>query len=308
MNNRFWCVTVVFNPVGYHSRIDNYKTFKDRLEKQKINLLTVELAFNNQEYTLSADSNTLRLHSHSILWQKERLINYAITQLPKECDRVAWLDCDLLFPFGWDDMLMQKLDKVNFVQLFEKIIHLNPGEKDYGGYRQNSYVGIVWQSKRYAADWIPMRLAKKIGHAEPGFGWGCHRKLLEKGLYDRLIIGGGDNFTCDCLLGSDAIHHYASKLNDHQKTDTAAWRADFTRSGMSTDYLPIDIYHLWHGTIKNRQYETRDLIFKEHNFNPKEDIKVVNNVWEWATDKPKLHTAVFDYFKSRSEDGDKGSL
>ena len=304
MDNRFWCVTVLFNPVSYHSRTDNYKIFRDRLEKQKINLLTVELAFNDQEYILPNDSNTLRLRSHSVLWQKERLINYAMSQLPKECDRVAWLDCDLLFPYGWDDLLMQKLDKAHFVQLFEKIIHLKPNEKDYGGYRQDSFIGIVGQAKRYAAEWVPLRLQRKIGHAEPGFGWACQRACLAQGLYDSLIIGGGDNFTCDCLLGSDNLHHYVNKLTDEQKLDMSEWRTNFTRAGVPTvDYLPIDIYHLWHGSIKDRQYTTRDLIFKEHHFNPKEDIKVVDHVWEWATDKPALHTAILDYFKSRNEDG-----
>src|SRR5882672_7731044 len=122
MNNEFWCVTVLFNPVDYHSRINNYLLFQERLDKQNINLLTVELTFGEQEYTLPLADRTLRLRSNSVLWQKERLINYAISKLPPECKYFAWLDCDLLLPCGWDDMLLQKLTKVDFVQLFEKVI------------------------------------------------------------------------------------------------------------------------------------------------------------------------------------------
>src|ERR1700722_14421485 len=88
MDNRFWCVTTWFNPVGYRARIDNYKIFRERIEKQQVNLLTVELAFPGQDISLSLDSRTLRLRGSSILWQKERLLNYAVSQLPAECDRV----------------------------------------------------------------------------------------------------------------------------------------------------------------------------------------------------------------------------
>ena len=301
---QFWCITVIFNPAEYQSRLDNYFIFRDRLTSQNVNLLTIEMTFGNQNFSIPKDSNVIRLNSNSVMWQKERMINYALSQLPDSCDKVAWLDADLLLPDGWQDLVIQKLDKVDFLQLYEKVIHLKPGEKNFGGQKENTKYGIVWQSKTYGENWIPYRTSKLLSHAEPGFAWASKRRAIKSGLYDKLICGGGDNWLADCLLGSYQLHHYLSKLTQTMKSDMDQWKQTFnSNTDKSTDYLPIDVYHLWHGSVKDRGYFTRDLIFKEYNFNPKEDIKITNNVLEWASDKPQLHEAVINYFKNRKEDG-----
>lgn len=297
MNKKFWCISVIFNPAGYRSRVDNYHRFRDRLEQQKTNLLTIELTFNDHTHTIP---DAVKLHSNSVMWQKERLINHALTLLPPECEYVAWLDADLLLPDGWADMATDRLQSVDFVQLFERIIHLPPGEKSYGR-TGDTKSGIIWQKKTYGDDWLRLRAAKKIYHAEPGFGWAARRQAV--GLYDRLICGSGDNFLADCLLGSSGLHHYVTKFTDHMRADMADWEKEFgTRTDKSYDYLPIDVCHLWHGASKNRGYMTRDLIFRQHDFDPRTDITISNNVWEWATAKPQFHQAIINYFESRKED------
>jgi hypothetical protein len=238
------------------------------------------------------------------MWQKERMINYALSQLPDSCDRVAWLDADLLLPNGWQNQLLDKLEQVDFVQMYEKVIHLKQGERKFGGQSEDVKYGIVWQNKTYGENWIPYRTSKLLSHTEPGFAWAAKRNAIKTGLYDKLICGGGDNWLADCLLGSYNLHHYLSKLTDDMKSDMDQWKQKFNLcTDKSNDYLPVEIYHLWHGSVKNRGYFTRDLIFKEFKFNPKEDIKITDNVLEWASDKPQLHEAVINYFKSRNEDG-----
>jgi hypothetical protein len=37
-------------------------------------------------------------------------------------------------------------------------------------------------------------------------------------------------------------------------------------------------------------------------YDPKTDIKLVNNVYEWATDKTGMHQEILKYFHSRMED------
>jgi hypothetical protein len=303
--DKLWCVTALFNPAGYRSRLDNYHVFRDRLDKQNINLLTVELAFHDQEHSLPKSDTVLHLRSNSVMWQKERLLNYAINQTPDDCTKVAWLDSDLLLPDGWDEMVESKLEKSDFVQLFEKITNLAEGETKFDGNKLNTRTGIVWQSKLYGNDWIPLRLSGKLFHSEPGFGWAAKKSAIQNGLYDRLICGSGDNWLADCILSSFKLHHYLAKLTDEMKSDMDEWKLNFNRgTDKSVDYLPIGIYHLWHGSINNRGYKTRDLIFKPNRFDPKTDIKMVNNVWEWATDKPHLHQSIIDYFRSRKEDGE----
>lgn len=305
MDNQFWCITVQFNPAGYKSRLENYDIFADRLSKQKINLLTVELTFHNQSPVLTGN-NVLHLHGNSILWQKERLINYAISSLPSECTNFAWLDADLLLPDGWNEMVMKKLEKNDFVQVFAQIAHLAPGVRLFGGHRIDTKYGIVWQKKTYGENWIPYRLKRAIYHTEPGFGWASKRTALRGGLYDRLIVGGGDNWLADCLLDSYQLHHYLGKITEHQKQDMEEWKSHFLRNtNRSVDYLPVEIYHLWHGDSKNRAYHTRDLIFRMYDYDPRKDLKLENHVWEWASNKPKFHQSIIDYFRSRKEDGER---
>src|SRR3954470_4135986 len=90
----FWCITTFFNPAGYRTPVNNYCVFAQSLKKQKINLFTVEVAFNNDPFYLDAN---LQLRSNSIMWLKERLINHAISLLPQDCTCYAWLDSDILF-------------------------------------------------------------------------------------------------------------------------------------------------------------------------------------------------------------------
>jgi len=297
----FWCITAIFNPAGYQTRLDNYYTFRERLDKQNIKLLTVELAFNDSPHSIP---DALHLRGNSIMWQKERLLNYAMSQLPPECDMVGWLDSDLLLPDGWDDMVINKLNHVDFVQLFSKVIHLNPEEKRFAGEIFDEKIGIIWQNKTHE-NWRARRLQRQISHAEPGYGWAANRRVFQatNGLYDKLIIGSGDNWIVDCLLDSNELHHYNNKLTSHQIRDMDEWKLNFiTRTDKSVDYLPVEIYHLWHGSAKDRAYTTRDIIFKQFDFNPQEDIQLKNHVWEWATDKPEFHQAIINYFRNRNED------
>lgn len=68
-------------------------------------------------------------------------------------------------------------------------------------------------------------------------------------------------------------------------------------------YVPGLTLHLWHGQPVNRQYSSRETIHKRHNFNPATDLRLnEQGVWEWNSDKPRMHQDVNAYFISRRED------
>ena len=67
------------------------------MKKAGANLLVVELAFGDEEFELEPGENILQLRGGGVMWQKERLLNIAIEQLPADCTKVAWLDNDLIF-------------------------------------------------------------------------------------------------------------------------------------------------------------------------------------------------------------------
>lgn len=301
----FCCIAVLFNPVGYRSRWENYCHFRDRLVKQHVPLLTVELAFPGQNHALSKARDVLHLRSESILWQKERMLNYAISRLPDECRHFAWIDVDVLLPDGWVEMTLKKLESVEFVQLFQGVRHLQPGESRYGGEVRDRKLGIVWQNKTFGEDWARMRTEKTLLHAEPGFAWAARREVFDssEGIYDRLICGSADNFLTDCLLDGFSIRNYDQKFTPPMQRDMFDWKRRFVQNGPRTvDYLPLDIDHLWHGVLKHRGYSARDAICLEHEYDPRSDIVMRDHVWEWASEKPRFHRAVIEYFHSRRED------
>ncbi|RCJ30820.1 hypothetical protein A6769_32605 [Nostoc punctiforme NIES-2108] len=61
-------------------------TFRQRIEVAGLNLIIVECAFNEQAFTLSNSSkNTIiiKVKATDVMWQKERLLNIALSQPDK---------------------------------------------------------------------------------------------------------------------------------------------------------------------------------------------------------------------------------
>ena len=64
------------------------------------------------------------------------------------------------------------------------------------------------------------------------------------------------------------------------------------------------MFHLWHGSLRNRAYKNRHEGLRQFDFDPSRDIALDDNgTWRWASDKPEMHAFVRDYLMSRREDG-----
>src|SRR4051812_27266124 len=85
-----WAITTYFNPMRYQRRQSNYHQFRKNL---KAPLLTVELAYGT-DYDLRAEDAEILVHlrTRDILWQKERLLNLALQNLPSSCRNVVCVD------------------------------------------------------------------------------------------------------------------------------------------------------------------------------------------------------------------------
>jgi hypothetical protein len=304
----FWVISVYFNPAKYKSLHRNYLIFSENLKRQKINLLTVELAFNDDEFMLPDGENVHRLRGNSVMWQKERLINYGVSQLPPECDKFAWVDADILFPDNWEEQAVKLLDQYDVIQLFKKVIHLPPNETEFAGNKVATMQGVIWQNIIHK-NWLERRKRKELPFSAPGFAWAARRSTFaDIGLYDKNIVGSGDTFLVDCYLNSWEIHGYAMKFTDPMKTDMTIWKEKLWAKNIKYNYLPVDILHLFHGSMKNRKYMDRHETILKNIYDPKADIKLVNNVYEWASDKPEMHEDVRGYFFGRSEDEFYGEI
>ncbi|PHS02291.1 MAG: hypothetical protein COA78_21650 [Blastopirellula sp.] len=92
-------ITCYFNPVDYESRRVNYFRYAESLERQGISHWVIEAALPGSEFAIPKTDQVIqvRLPEEGWLWQKERLLNLLIKQLPSHITKVAWLDCDILF-------------------------------------------------------------------------------------------------------------------------------------------------------------------------------------------------------------------
>jgi len=304
--NRFCAITVFFNPAKYKTLLNNYHIFAEQLRRQNVRLITVECAFNDDEFQIPETEGVYRLKSNSIMWQKERLINYGISKLPSDCDYFGWLDCDVLFSSDdWAQQAVDRLQKANIVQLFKKVCYMPKGMLQYDGTKIMAIQSVIWQ-KIIHKNWLERRRRKQLPFSVPGFAWSARRDVFEDiGIYDKNIVGSGDTFLVDCYLDSWDIHGFAAKFTEAMKSDMMDWCGELKKKKPVLDYVPVDIYHLWHGSLKNRGYMERHDIILNYEYDPKIDIKLVNDVYEWASDKYGMHNEIKKYFDSRQEDNEE---
>jgi hypothetical protein len=296
--HNLWAITAFFDPTGGQQRLGNYRIFRERLAKQGVPLLAVECAFGRRPFQLTvADADILvQVHSRSFLWQKERLLNIALTHLPAACRVVAWLDSDVVFvKDDWAAAAAELLSdhySHNVIQLFSEACFLEEGEtpervvteRREKMITQESFVAYYCRERRRVLNY------SKAG----GLAWAAKREILESvGFYDRAIVGGADWVMIGAFLGLSDFNQ-ASKAWSRQA-------ASFVAGKIS--YLPGAIFHLFHGSRERRLYQDRERILKDREFNPAWDLCLNSDgCWEWADDVPRaLRCEVRDYFRLRNK-------
>jgi hypothetical protein len=279
-------ITCHFNPIEYENIVRNYWMFREDLEAQDIKLHTIELSFNGKFEV--EDAMHIEGTPKHIMWQKERLLNLLIEQLPPEYDKIAWLDGDILFNNkNWFEDAEKMLDEKPLIQLFEK------------GTATDANLDPVASMPSIAAAGLTATSAR------PGYAWAARREVIEKcgGLLDTHIMGGGDNMMYYAAMGMFSTF-MLTRTNIEWRRAYLKWAAKFYREIHSNlGFIPGEAVHLYHGTYADRQYVERWMILSRNRYNPEEDIRInENGIWEWASDKPDLHESVAEYFEERKED------
>jgi hypothetical protein len=308
-----WAITCHFNPAGYRSRLENYRLFRQRLA---VPLLTVELAYGADFEIQPGEADILiQLRGQDVLWQKERLLNLALRGLPPECDKVAWLDSDIVFARNdWPDSAHVMLDRVPIVQLFDRFYDLRRGrlpehEADQVAWPAGLSLAFGLAQGLSAAEnfqRIGARLAGTRGQSLIGLAWAARREVLQgHGFYDTCILGSGDRAFACAALGcfDDTVSHL--HMNPMRGEHYLAWAKTFFQTVRGrVGYVPGNIYHLWHGDLNDRAYGVRHQRLELSDFDPYTDISLdASGCWRWNSAKPDLHRYVRNYFFSRHEDG-----
>jgi hypothetical protein len=311
-----WGLTTFFNPVGYKNKYKNYKLFRYKTKKQGLKLLAVELAFGDAPFELNPDSADiliqLRGEEKNIMWQKERLLTIGLKNLPKNCDKVVWLDCDIRFMRDdWIEQTSKLLREYPVVQPYSVVMRLQKGDVDYNAGlkadvkvldNKDIYYGFGYQVNKYGEEIIGKEFSK---HGHGGFAWAARKEVLDKiGFYDKMLVGSADLFMAKAFCGR--VHDMFEQTSPQALLDDEKEWAKKAYGLVYGNIAGVDgvILHMWHGDINNRDYHLRNLILKNNAFDPNKDIVLEKNgLWAWKGDKPILSRAIRKYFEYRNEEG-----
>jgi hypothetical protein len=309
VTSNLWAITCYFNPIGYQRRLENYHTFRQRLA---LPLVTVELSFDGSFELQRGDADILvQLRGGDVLWQKERLLNLALKSLPDSCDKVAWLDCDVVFESDdWAVRASQALDHFQLLHLFHERHDLPPDVRldqlhswDADATAQSMVYKISTGEATPEELYLPSPLLR---HLTPGLAWASPREALEQhGFYDACILGTGDRAMLCAAVGKFDRIRQVLGMNARWAEHYFAWARPYFESVQGrVGHIPGRIFHLWHGDLRDRQYGERHRRFARFDFDPFTDIAIDSSgCWRWNSYKQELREFMGCYFQSRNEDG-----
>jgi hypothetical protein len=245
------------------------------------------------------------------MWQKERLLNIGINHLPKDCDYVAWIDCDVIFGQpGWVSDAVHELDRAGVCHLYRSVYHL---ARDAASISREAST-VRHDSLGYA---MALGLEGSIGSVTEGipavFKRGhalcARRELIAKHeVYDRNILGGGDRLLAHAVTGQAEELISQDRMTPAHADDYRRWTAQFCRDVKAIGYIEGDIFHLWHGDLERRLYRERLRILSSCEYDPAADIALdAERCWRWKSPKPEMHRRIREYFEQRDEDGEESS-
>jgi hypothetical protein len=307
--SNLWAITCYFNPIGYQRRLENYHTFRQHLA---VPLVTVELSFNGSFELQRGDADILvQLCGGDVLWQKERLLNLALKSLPDGCDKVAWLDCDVVFESqDWAARANQALDDFELLHLFHERYNLPPDAMLDQLHSWDAIAiaqSVVYKMRAGAVASEDFLAGASLNRqSTTGLAWASRREPLEQhGLYDACILGNGDRAILCGALGEFDLFVRALEMNAPRARHYLAWSMPYFDSVQGrVGHIPGRLFHLWHGDLRDRQYGERHRLFAQFDFDPFDDIAIdSSDCWRWNSQKEELHEFVRCYFESRNEDG-----
>ncbi len=302
-----WAITTYFNFAGYQSKLKNYRQFRQELG---IPLLTIEFSLDGKFELTSQDADMLiQIDGGAMLWQKERLINIGIDALPENVENVAWIDCDIIFDNPhWHKEAIEILQHQKIIQLFSYAFYLDKDEtnpsldKEYKKVK-SSVLGVSKEGRKaYLSE---NEDSRKIDPLHPGFAWAARKDYLKQNkLFDKAIIGGGDSLLVCALFNEHKFLSDIFGFSSNMKSNYIEWGdAIYKSTEGKVGLISGNVYHLWHGDLKNRKYFQRYEDLSNIGYHPDLDICINHNgAITWKRERPDLERYMKEYFAGRRED------
>jgi hypothetical protein len=274
---------VLFNPANSKRMLMNYHYIVNEFKLQNLPVFTLELVYADRTPQIA---NAIHVTSKSYMFSKENMCRVLEKYIPPKFTKLAFLDADLTFKDkDWYSKTSKLLNSHDVVQPFETSLWL---DLTYKLTMQTKQSILLLKTK--TLDW----------HYHPGFVWCFKREWYKKhGFFDLALGGGGDSASCVSWL---KLNHSLSYLAQN-KIEA------FTEFSKKCPMIKITylkdstLYHLYHGSKKNRQYVDRKKIFDGC-----PDIRTMiftnsHGIYEW-NDKYRdtMNKQFLKYFIERDDD------
>lgn len=304
------------NPYRWRTRRTLFNDFVEQMCKTKnVKLHVGELAYGQRPHEVSNECD-VQLRTVAELFHKENLLNEVIRTFPPDWQYGAYVDGDFTFTRNdWALEAIHQLQHHDFVQLFSSYTGLSAVK--YGGSLPGKCVPSF--AAKYIANghklppncnpggWgLNYGYGNWVGVGATGGAWAFTRKAFETvgGLLEQCILGHADWFMAFGLVSQPARGTVSlRRYHPHYTAMVESWqhRAALLKQNIGcVDQFAI---HHFHGSIKNRGYETRDSILVDHQFDPLMDMRRNSHgIYELTGNKPELRDAIRRYFIVRDED------
>jgi hypothetical protein len=217
------------------------------------------------ELTLPKDVIHKKLYASklSTIFLKENLYNIAASSL--DYPKFIFLDGDIIFDRpDWLDSCSALLDEYDIIQPFERCYWM---QKDNQSFELSEKPDKPVLTRESVAKCLHYKMPPKPGDYHPGFAWGMTKNYFNKigGFYEEHVVGGGDIslwYALDTYSDKDYKDFIQLwKKNNHRFFRTNKFKEyeklilnNEPKIGYLSDCI---VYHLYHGTRRNRQYTTR---------------------------------------------------
>jgi hypothetical protein len=232
-----------FSPAGFQKPKQNFLYIKSLLDKAKIPTFTAECVIGNQVPLIS--NPTIQVRSNSCLFYKEQLYNLLVPKIPQQYTKLIFIDADIIFnKRDWVDQISRSLNIYDVVQPFETAIWMG------------SYYGITLRNVNSFFFGILTNVKNdELFNYHSGFSFAMTRTFLTKigGFFDKCIVGGGDTSFCNLFPRIEPQYTYTKLIH----LEYSKWFKNAMLVPKKFTYLPMTVYHLYHGTIENRHYDSR---------------------------------------------------
>lgn len=296
-------VTAITNPVRFRSRYALYRDFAKRMEDAGVTFWTIEAAFGQRDHGVTTDDDFrhIQLRTTEELWHKENLLNLAIQRMPADAQYIAWVDADVQFTRAdWAIETLHRLQQYDFVQMFSHAMDVGPNYEPI-----QSHLGFAYS---YVHQLFSGQASDYCAQGHPGYAWAARRRSLDAvgGLIDWAILGSGDKHMAMGLIGK-ITESRPNGLSRGYIDELVEWEARAERHiKRNLGYVDGTINHFWHGRKKDRKYRDRWEILRDHQYDPRTDIKYDSQGIVALNDSEvrqlSLRDAIRAYFASRNED------